>query len=276
MSPYPALVPGKLDGSYAKLDRARVHARALHDLVTPIVHGTEARFDPALEDRSTVVFTAHGVPTVGPDVAATLGDFLTNVRAALDHLAWAVTPESFRRRKPRKVSFPILNSEGDASLDGVTDAAVHAAVTAVQPFNGRDRVERDHRPLYVLNELCNIDKHRTFLVAYLAIERRSMWWASDSADPGPVKAQLLPGALQDGDVAVRFGFGDEPVPDSFQPNLDLAVHLVERFEHWEAGPFEILDLVSVLYHEVEFGVIGEHFAPLFGLTHRHQMNVFTP
>ena len=125
-----------------------------------------------------------------PDVlrwGAMLGDVVGNLRAALDHVVYAISvsrdPEEFR--DDRSTEFPITDS-----LDGFNRVRrrgnpphfeirglppeAQAIVKALQPHYGRD--DQDRRkgdPLWLLRELSNIDKHRSLhMTTWTALQVR--------------------------------------------------------------------------------------------------------
>jgi hypothetical protein len=118
-----------------------------------------------------------------PNLMVVIGDYLFNLRSALDHLAVALVPNSRRS----SASFPILDidpeaehsddAEGDArrrrywttATAGMPTAAVKI-IRARQPFNAEkpemfkdiELVPRDH-VLALLSAFQNADKHRHLL-----------------------------------------------------------------------------------------------------------------
>jgi len=99
------------------------------------------------------------------DIALIVGDFVCNLRACLDHLAWQLALFSAVTSPPSKeICFPICDRD---SLDtqikivrstyGIPEAAV-SIVKSLQPYNAGDDFQSTH--LWRLNKLWNIDKHR--------------------------------------------------------------------------------------------------------------------
>jgi hypothetical protein len=84
-----------LAGVYAKLDRARHHAAELRLLVARTLDPAGFTFIRDVDGSpNRCVFRAGRVPQVDPELALVLGDFLTNMRAALDYLAWQLVRRS--------------------------------------------------------------------------------------------------------------------------------------------------------------------------------------
>jgi len=117
-------------------------------------------------DADTGQFTVRvSVEHLPPPVLPLLiGDCLYNLRSALDHLASAIPGAPGR---PNQVHFPILNSDTDFKIHGAWRIA-HMPVEArdiigsLQPYSGGNLNQAN--PLWVLNALCNEDKHRNLVI----------------------------------------------------------------------------------------------------------------
>ena len=97
-----------------------------------------------------------------------LGDFVCCLRAALDQLSWALahlTPvRAFSEREERQIQFPISKIR-DATYElkrGLFPPNVAAVLDTFQPFLRGDAHRAD--PLWQLNELWTMDKHRSIPV----------------------------------------------------------------------------------------------------------------
>jgi hypothetical protein len=99
-----------------------------------------------------------------PIIGMLLGEFLYNLRSGLDQLAWQIATPGARKDFPTVLSFPIFekasNSEERRNYKKALNwfpADAQVEIDAVQPYKQPDAV-KDH-PLWLLNKLCNIDKH---------------------------------------------------------------------------------------------------------------------
>ncbi len=96
------------------------------------------------------------------DIPLMFGDFLANLRAALDYLAQALViisgnvPINTGRQRTR---FPIHEypPKSGLTIPGGVTQPVFTHIEALQPYNRGKRED----PLFILNELVNIDKHRS-------------------------------------------------------------------------------------------------------------------
>lgn len=161
-----------------KIERARKHLDdlniALDEWLKDHLHPTRLDPDP---DDPTHFFVKSGIDPIPVDpFSLMLGDVVQNLRNGLDHLVFALAkvytcplPEEVAR----KTQFPIIGDETSKGVPGFgsdmfRDNAVQmlqainpkakAAIERLQPYQcGRNF--RSH-PLWQLNELSNIDKHR--------------------------------------------------------------------------------------------------------------------
>jgi|SRR5437588_6665706 len=93
-----------------------------------------------------------------------LGDFVCCLRAALDQLAWGLAHlpplQSFNRTKERQISFLIFEEDNSTYKDRrkLFPSTVADIIDEFQPYRRGDDY-RTH-PLWQLNELWTMDKHR--------------------------------------------------------------------------------------------------------------------
>jgi hypothetical protein len=271
-----------LDSTYRKLCRARQHAADVQQVLTGFASGDRYSVIGEPDGASTkLIFRVRGQCALPPHLSAALGDFLVNMRAALDHLAWALVPEDHWQKvnRPEKIKFPIYESDtgGDgqshpARIRGVTDDEVLRAVDAVQPYAAVAPQTPERHPLWLLNKLCNIDKHRVLLVAVAAVQTAAIWWGSDSGDPSPT-VSIRTEAVSGDEPIAWFDFGQHKAPAGFDPHLALTVRLNEPALGAYANRIELRPLMDIIYSHVEHFVIGEEFARFFGLPVRHGMTL---
>lgn len=156
-----------------------------------------------------------------------VGDVVHNLRSCLDHLVWALgVDEQGDPGVPlpgpwKRLSFPIFKNRTDfikANLSGdpipssglgkiwALRADLQRAITLIQPFNSPDPVAT---PLWLLNELWNIDKHRHIVLCgfIIATDR----FRTDPPFRLDLKRPIQTGPFEDGSEVARFGLLlDEP------------------------------------------------------------------
>ena len=178
--------------------------------------------DPDKQTGEIVVYgDVLGQPPMH-ELSAIIGDVVHNLRSALDHLIWQLTveaghtppPNPIPKRGPgsewRSIGFPIYvnpyppdhlgnlipwaTSKEPKSLWGI-GPRLRADLQALQPFNyGQDA---PRKPLAVLEELWNIDKHRHFHLALFHMGLRDVRSSSKEFKfrvlkkhaPGPLKSR---------------------------------------------------------------------------------------
>ena len=159
-------MPLPLDGSWAKVERAVEHLRAL-DLGCKIFLQTKpyyiaAEFEPEAEPYAVLLRVRAPVPIA---LSVIVGDFLHHLRSALDQAAWLLacrsTPaaELWASKVARSISWPFVDDPTKLETHGlgcrVADDA-RAVLDRAQPYQETPRT----RTLGRLNDLWNIDKHR--------------------------------------------------------------------------------------------------------------------
>ncbi|MGB6482818.1 MAG: hypothetical protein WBE86_04955 [Candidatus Acidiferrales bacterium] len=161
MSPmFPSLFDPDFKRQWAKLrlDELAAEAAIIQDSNKP-----KLTTEDDLEN-SRYVFRFQGMHDARVFQAALrAGDFIYNLRAALDHLAWQLALLS-GGWPSIEVSFPICEKDNaDArrfikrSTVGIPDPAV-AVIESFQPYHAGNDFRSTH--LWRLNKLWNIDKHR--------------------------------------------------------------------------------------------------------------------
>jgi hypothetical protein len=161
----------KLDGAEERLERIEVEIGkgAVTDLL---------RFCTERDAEGRVLVLAEKSANVPPEWSVWIGEFVHDVRSALDHLTYALNVKGSGQRPPPNGSrsqFP-LYTERDRfsemanlrdrrrSKIGYLPEGAGAFMEALQPYHTGDDTEfsEEARWLWVLCELSNIDKHRRF------------------------------------------------------------------------------------------------------------------
>jgi hypothetical protein len=263
-----------LTSVYAKMDRAYFHACDLKQKLSAALDSRFHRFVAESDGKpSKQVYRIDGLPAVKPEWSLIFGDFLTNLRAALDHLACQLA-ELEGPSTCEYTQFPIMDSSLDKKgcprppprIDGVTNQHVIDALIAVQPYTAVEKYGHrlEETVLHTLKTLVNTDKHRLLLVTMNALHPDEAWWGVPEGRESPhIRFEL--GPLEDHAPVAWFDFGDsEPYP-GFDPHLALTVRLSGR---GGLAWLPLLELTRTLGGEVEHE-IGMNFAHFFGRGFRH-------
>lgn len=172
-----------LAGCIGKVQRAGLHLEALHAQISPFLESEPKpyRFMSKVDVESAcyrlIVIVERQPPMEWSLIA---GDFLQNLRAALDHLVWQLVaangaeptfgnafpifdepPPRERRDRQRRVWQRMLRGVHRDAID---------YIESCQPYRGEDG-PTSHL-LWALRELSNEDKHRTVIPALTAIQGR--------------------------------------------------------------------------------------------------------
>jgi hypothetical protein len=244
-----------LDGCRLKLDRAHRHIEEFKAAAAPITARPPelllGEYDPS---HSQFVFKAPRDMYAPLQLSAIVGDVVHNLFAALDYLAWELTPIAERvEPQARSIGFPIYQDQvryGNAirfKIPGI-DQAAETLIRRVQPFSvsWRDGHPSEH-PLARLQDLERQDKHRTLNI--LDVEAKGELIGGDptirrSAGPAP----FLRGSYRQGQplAALRIFASDA------QPGIAFRVSHGMTFGE---GPVEGAGVVEIL-EEIERYVRG--------------------
>lgn len=256
-----------LEGVRGKLKRADNHLEALKAEVASVTaefdaDGLRKTTDPANGDYVWVVdINEHRTDTV----AAMAGDFIHNLRGALDHLVWELADPDQRPRS----EFPVFKNDG-AGNSGFTGGGApkisslpedaRQAIEALQPFHAGD--DAVSHPLWLIHDLDIIDKHRRLLTAPAAASRAGLIGPPFKlGGKGPLvmvelhDMKFTVGKCRNGDALVRIAGTNPPeMVAEFRPGVKFKltldeVGLPELFiedQLSELGRYVVEDVVPLL------------------------------
>ncbi len=170
-------IPEPLKGAAVKLARAGEHLETINAALRSFIE-VELNNSMMLSGMDPenpgwqIVSWATPVPEADPRIGAILGDFVHNVRSALDQLMWSLVAAS-GGKAGNHTHWPIIETDGQwrnsitnrpategfPPTHGITDDALQL-VKSFQPLT-RGRKGRSNAPLMQLLRLSNEDKHRT-------------------------------------------------------------------------------------------------------------------
>lgn len=159
----------KPHGPALKMQRALRHLEETHQQITEYLLSDpyQISVETDMATGSYLVSASHVPPSEG--IALSFGDFLHNLRSALDHLARMMVMQNGGSPVDGQggTTFPVLCRAKASLVDikGGISPARREILQRIQPHNlGQDY---HLHPLWKLNELDNIDKHRGLHVANL-------------------------------------------------------------------------------------------------------------
>ena len=140
--------------------------------------------------------------------ALLMGDFVHNLRAALDHAVWAITPAHIQETRPTEVAFPLYSTEKRYTTwakkrEDWYGSTVFDVLRSSQPFNavGTGKLH----PLHILQFLSNTDKHQ--LLNIVANSQVDLGGVSVLPEPpGGVVSTVNQGVVERGSVLARVEF----------------------------------------------------------------------
>ncbi len=222
--------------SYAKLERAFALRDELRDLLDSLMQTPRdvARRDNGRETTERTVWAEWVLESEPPDytqVALRMGDFIHNLRAAMDHAIWAATPPAVQASAPTQVAFPLYTREESyekwaAKRSDWYGATVFEVLRSSQPFNAVGTGQL--HPLHILQFLSNNDKHRLLnVVGHSQVDLGGVRVVPEP--PGGVRSQVFSGPVQQGSILARVEFARPSASDYVDLNPVFAYQQVVRY-----------------------------------------------
>jgi hypothetical protein len=154
-----------MESTDAKLARAKVHLKAFQEAAAKYSEVARPEFIRKTNVEQTEHWLVFFVKEPNPplELGAVIGDFLFNLRSALDSLVCGVVRKQNPTQSCDKNQFPIFDvpkSYKDVRPKHLADIPedTRKLFDELQPFH---RPDPHLDPLWILNRLCNIDKHRS-------------------------------------------------------------------------------------------------------------------
>ena len=186
----------------------------------------------AAKDKIWADAGGHAVALIAPDlpwqIPYIIGDCFQNLRSSLDYLAQELATASGSNPTDH-TSFPVCrdaqcfgNKITERALAGISVEA-RAEIERVQPCRAVNDPARSN--LWILHELCNINKHRRIYVTLLQVYSAQTAQSVTSADEVKMHRGLM------ADVAIKEGIVDERV-------LPFTEYMIRFIDDWFLTPFE--------------------------------------
>jgi hypothetical protein len=175
----PGKVPSKtehpLDGSRAKLERAREHLESFEQGVGDYLRGKPVKVetsDKAEGELRRITWVASVTTDPPAALGLIVGDWANNTRAALDYIVYELVRKETGKTDPRWTMFPpatkqsVYPAMAKQRLEGVPSRAL-PVFEGLQPFHDGD--DAPFHPLSILAEVSNRDKHRLVHTAAMQV-----------------------------------------------------------------------------------------------------------
>lgn len=195
-----------LKNPLAKIERAKEHFETLDREIGEFQKNNLCRVRHYEDTENALYVVRIDIPIVPLRFGVLAGDGIHNLRSALDHLAWQLALT--RVAKPFDYTeFPIVSKDtakDRAHFKLVTQSMPDRAcvrIKALQPYRRGAAFKDD--PLWQLNKLWNIDKHRVIPVQGITLNIKA---------PKAANARL----------ETFDGYGVMTMPLSFKPQMQLS------------------------------------------------------
>ena len=240
-----------MESANAKIDRANHYLRQLNEEIK--ADGAAEKYGVSFHHESQtdeVVMRALMPRALSIRYSLAVGEIVGHARSALEHAVWHIVPTPIEYR----TGFPVFRfkTKGDTirpgdryydrhglrMIDGI-NAQASAIIEAAQPFGP----DYHAKPLYLLNELWNTDKHRflSFCASYpeiIALNYMPLPLGSARFDQRFIK---MPRRVKDGTELFR-----ELHPG---PNMKVVAEVAFSGIVFRSGPapaYQVSDLLRTL------------------------------
>ncbi len=228
----------RIEGIRRKLDRGHEHLQDAMSRINAFIDtetttlSTDPDLGPAAEYPFQIHFSRHPDRI---DWGLRLGDGIQNLRSALDSLVWHLAIKATGQDPPPNptgVGFPIFESEagfrkgGSGQIESLDDCP-RTIIEWVQPYHGRHGT--DFEPLWFLNKLSNVHKHRIVTPVFIEMDEPDVrkFVVSNAEDASIIRTDE---PLEDGATVFKVRF-DQPT----YVNMDLHFRLDIGFDLVELG-----------------------------------------
>lgn len=253
--PLPESLPW-MEGFDAKIRRAQEHLNAFFQEGRSFVHSTNRFTVPKTDGKSTWLVSVANDAYPPPRLSAIVGDCIFNMRSSLDNLVCGLA----RKKRPDcrciGIRFPIYSDPDKwqehwkCDLKGVPGPA-RAIIKGLQPCFRSDGLAKTD-PLAILNELSNIDKHRSILLTTVYDHDLSFFV---TAKDGTVHGSSVDGRVHGTDVQIiPLGILPDNFPD--KPHVRIEGTSVITFaEHTSVGEASVYKVLLTCLNYIKEGVV---------------------
>lgn len=227
------------DSAWQRWERAKVRMAESVAIWNEFLGDEHDAFDFSLDgdNAGTFILRVHQVRPTPPELALVFGEWLYNLRSALDYVIWATACHVSGRVPPpdeRALQYPIYDTEGGwtSNLYRLRGLAEHhrEMLLVMQPFNS----DGDANYLGWLNRLARIDRHRNLVTgaARLAVMEPVLAfpdWTTPKLEWG--ERTIVDGRA---DVA-RITFS--PHRPDMEVSVNPRIGIDPEIDEWSSSPF---------------------------------------
>lgn len=234
-----------------KLGYAKLHLDTLDIEIERYLDGPidTLRNETAIDSNfRVIVVPGDEVPGI---IRLRCGDVLQNLRSTLDYLVWELVLAA-KDQPTKKQAFPVCNSsytafkkEAKTKLDGVPVAAIEI-IEKMQPYHF-PREQRQQSIVFMLDELTNINKHRSILLARKRTVPTELIAIRDRV--GTVVAFDARRATDD-------QASTELIAEAIKMNVDMEIAIFVQFDEGPAKGHEVVSLLTALIAEVRINILA--------------------
>lgn len=159
-----------ITGIQAKLERADQSIQNLDSEITAFINDRPKRAIRDDKRQATEEWWQDRLKkTIPPRFSVVTGEIIHHFRSALDHIAWDLSADTYRRSNKRDIGFPIFTeipkknkvSSYDKKVAGIQSLAALDILKKLQPYNAHDPTDTS---LAIINDLDRVYKHRNLVL----------------------------------------------------------------------------------------------------------------
>jgi hypothetical protein len=246
-----------LDGVRQKLIRAEEHLTTIKTGIEACLENCSILSERDLDIDRRFHFT-FSLPAPDLTLSVIVGECLHNLRSALDHIVWQLVLAN-KQTPIKENQFPICETpfgfKSQISRNRLRGVSVNAEtlIENLQPYN-TGKPDPQFHPLWVLNQLMNIDKHRMLTLASV----RGAHLGADIMNPeGQIIANVpTPDILRDGAHIVIAAPANIIEPEKVSVQFKTQLYVT-----FEDAPVTDLEMNSIMSGLVKF--LKEYIVPRF-------------
>jgi hypothetical protein len=257
-----------LEGCRKKIARADEHLQSLQKAVEgwgrSYPYGIDQTFEAESSEYVLRIQKVRDAPLI--DWGIVIGDAIHSLRSTLDHLVCVMIRVRESQSSCAGTGFPILTDaklwdkkrkngspdprSGLARIRGV-DHWTEMTIKGLQPFSPGKQQGRDN-PLWILNHLANVDKHRTLHVVEFFHYAPEI--SFDPPSGGEVMWVHSGGPLEHGSEVLRFRDTQGPRKSRVETTTQIGADIVFGHGSLDAEGMDVFKLLGWLRDYVEWAV----------------------